>query len=57
MVKVEELHSVTVSYQTNLDDNSIDIDEYGGISHQGKKVLVRSPEPKILLFALLIVLS
>jgi hypothetical protein len=27
---------------------SIDIDEYGGISHHGKKVLVRSSDPKIL---------
>lgn len=61
MVQVEELHSViayiSLAYPTNFDGNNIHIDEYGGISHQGIKGLVRSSEPKILPIALLIVLS
>jgi hypothetical protein len=49
--------TLIVSFQTNLDGNSIDIDEYGGIAHQGRNGFLRSEEPKILSIALQVILS
>jgi hypothetical protein len=47
---------ISLSYETNLDGNSIHIDEYGGISQQNINGLGRSSEPKVPPIGLLIVL-